>query len=305
MDILFKKLIKWLGIGLGSLVGLLLIALAVIYGLSIMRLNRTYTIPTVALTISTDAAAIAEGKRQFSTRGCVDCHGPDGAGKLVVDDPLLGTVMAANLTTGAGGIGTSYQDSDWERAIRHGVKPNGKPLFIMPSHEYYPTNNSDIAALVAYIKALSPVDHTPAPIYVGPLGHLLHATGLFPVVPAEVIDHNAPRPEEVAKGKTKEYGAYLANTCKGCHGAELSGGPIPGVPSEPPYPANLTPDVATGLGTWQEADFVKVIRTGVRPDGTALATAMPWPAFKEMSDDELGALWLYLQSMPAKAEGNR
>lgn len=300
-----KKLLKWIGIGLGALVGTIALALAVLCTVSLVKFNRQYTIAATTLTIPSDAATIAEGQRQFHTRGCIDCHGEDGAGKMVVDDPLLGTVMAANLTAGNGGIGATYQASDWERAIRHGVKPNGKPLFIMPSHEYYPTNDSDLAALIAYVQSLPPVDHTPTPVAVGPLGHVLHATGMFPVVPAEVIDHTAPRPQAVAKGKTKAYGEYLANTCKGCHGAGLTGGAIPGVPTEPPYPANLTPDLTTGLGQWQEADFVTALRTGVRPDGTALAASMPWPAFKNMTDEELGALWLYLQSVPAQAEGNR
>lgn len=159
--------------------------------------------------------------------------------------------------------------------------------------------------MISYVKSLAPVDQRPVPIYVGPTARILHATGLFPLVPTEVIDHSAPRPQDVAKGKTKEYGEYLANTCKGCHGAGFSGGPIPGIPAQPPYPANLTADVATGLGSWQEADFVTALRTGIRPDGTLIASAMPWQTFQGLTDDELDALWLYLQSVPTQAAGNR
>ena len=97
--------------------------------------------------------------------------------------------------------------------------------------------------------------------------------------------------------RRREYGEYLANTCKGCHGAGFSGGPIPGIPAQPPYPANLTADVATGLGSWQEADFVTALRTGIRPDGTLITSAMPWQTFQGLTDDELDALWLYLQSV--------
>jgi mono/diheme cytochrome c family protein len=105
---------------------------------------------------------------------------------------------------------------------------------------------------------------------------------------------------------TKEYGAYVAQTCTGCHGQTLSGGPIPGVPAEPPYPANLTPDPATGLGHWTEADFFAAIREGKRPDGSAInPTAMPWPNFSQMSDTEISAVWVYLQSIPAKPHGQR
>ncbi len=301
-----KKVFKWIGLGLCAVIGLLLIALVTIYVISNMRLNKTYDIPATALTIPTDAAAIAEGQRQFSTRGCVDCHGPDGAGKMVVEDPLVGTVMASNLTAGQGGIASNYAEgADWERAIRHGIGPDGKGLVIMPSHEFYPINDEDLANLVAFIQSLPPVDHETAPIAVGPLGRILHITGIATLLPAEIIDHQAPRPAAVAKGATKEYGEYLAKSCTGCHGNNLSGGPIPGVPAEAPYPRNLTPDMETGLGTWQEGDFVQTIRTGIRPDGSALAAGMPWQAFSAMTDDELSAIWLYLQSVPAQPYGNR
>ncbi len=301
-----KKIFKWIGLAVGTVIGLLLVALVAIYLLSSLRLNKTYTIPSAALTISTDAATLAEGQRQFSTRGCIDCHGSDGGGKMVVDDPLVGTVMASNLTSGIGGVAGQYQTSrDWEWAIRHGVGADGKPLVIMPSQEYYPMNDSDLGALIAYIQALPPVAHEVTAITVGPLGRILHVVGLVTLLPAEVIDHNAPRPAVVAKGATKEYGEYLAKTCTGCHGATLSGGPMPGVPAAAPYPRNLTPHLETGLGKWQEADFVQAIRTGMRPDGSPLAASMPWQAFSAMTDEELSALWLYLQSVPAKPYGNR
>ena len=300
-----KKGLKWIGIVIGSLLGILLVALTTIYVLSIVRLQKSYTIPPTTLTVPTDAASIAEGQRQFFTRGCIDCHGENGAGKMVVNDPLLGTIMGSNLTPGQGGVGQLYQAADWERAIRHGVGYDGRPLVIMPSHEYNPINDEDLSAIMAYVASLPPVDQERAPLSLGPLGRILHVSGMLTVVPAEVIDHTAPRPATVARAATKEYGAYLAKTCTGCHGATLSGGPIPGVPSDGPAPRNLTPDATTGIGAWQEADFVTAIRTGVRPDGSQLSTAMPWPAFQQMTDEELQALWLYLQSVPAKPYGNR
>jgi hypothetical protein len=62
----------------------------------------------------------------------------------------------------------------------------------------------------------------------------------------------------------------------------------------------------TGLGQWTEADFVRALRTGQRPDQTAInPKAMPWPVLGQMTDTELSALWLYLQSVPAKSHGNR
>lgn len=301
-----KKLLKWLGLGLAGLVGLLIVAIAGVYLLSSMQLNKSYAVEPEPVAVPTAAAAIAEGQRQYTTHGCGDCHGPDGAGALVIDDPLFGRISGSNLTPGAGGIGQSYSNLDWVRAIRHGVAPDGRPLLVMPSHEYNPLNDDDLGAMMAYLKSMPPVDNQPPANTVGLLGRILLVTGLVPVLPAGRINHTAPRPTAVARGATVEYGYYLSQSCIGCHGEGLSGGPIPGLPPEPPLPRNLTPDAATGLGNWSQEDFLVAIREGQRPDGTAInPKAMPWPSFKLMTDEELQALWLYLRSVPAQPYGNR
>lgn len=300
-----KKVLKWLGIILAGLVGLILLAFVGVYFMSESRLHKTYDVQPETVTIPTDAEAIAEGKRLFATRGCMDCHKENGAGGEFINDPLLGRVSASNLTAGQGGVGGTFTNSDWVRAIRHGVDPSGRPLWIMPSQEFNAINDADLGALIAYVKSLPPVDQDITANSLGPLGRVLLVADQIPVLPAEKIDHNAPRPAAVEPGVTKEYGAYLAQTCSGCHGATLSGGPIPGVPAEPPYPANLTPEPETGLGKWTEQDFMKAIREGKRPDGSSLDTQMPWPNFSQMSDVEISALWLYLQSVPAKPYGQR
>jgi hypothetical protein len=66
--------------------------------------------------------------------------------------------------------------------------------------------------------------------------------------------------------------------------------------------ANLTP---TGIGKWTQADFVKAMRSGIRPDGRILSAAMPWPYMRLMTDDELSALWVYLRSLPPKDSRGR
>ncbi len=302
-----KRIFKWIAWILGIILGLLVAALLGVYLVSGLRLNKTYTVQPAAVTIPTGEAAVAEGQRQFFTHGCIDCHATDGAGKLVVDDPLLGAITGANLTPGQGGIGTTFSDTDWVRAIRHGLGPDGKALVIMPSLDYNKMNDEDLGNMVAYLKSLPAVDRTPPPLSLGPLARVLIAGQFFPILPAEFIDHDAPRPAAIATGPTAEYGHYLASqTCMSCHGEGLSGGPIPGVPQDPPLPLNLTPDKETGLGNWSQADFVRAIRQGQRPDGAAInPVKMPWPAFQRLTDEELTALWLYLRSIPAKPYGNR
>jgi hypothetical protein len=82
--------------------------------------------------------------------------------------------------------------------------------------------------------------------------------------------------------------------CRTCHGDALSGGKDPN-PAAPPAP-NLSP--AGELGGWTEAGFVNTLRTGRTPGGRQLSDFMPWKYFGRLTDDELRAIWLYLQSLP-------
>lgn len=65
------------------------------------------------------------------------------------------------------------------------------------------------------------------------------------------------------------------------------------------YPANITPDRDTGIGTWSQEDIVKVLRTGIRPDGRPLAPMMPWRSYAALNDADIEALAAFLKSVPA------
>jgi mono/diheme cytochrome c family protein len=65
------------------------------------------------------------------------------------------------------------------------------------------------------------------------------------------------------------------------------------------YARNLTPDVETGIGSWSEADIIKALKLGQRPDGSPLLPPMPWPNYSRMTDEDLAALAAYLKSIPA------
>ena len=169
----------------------------------------------------------------------------------------------------------------------------------MPVGDFKNLSDADTAALVAHLQMLPSSDHAPAPFEIRPLGRVLYAIGKLELVPAEDIDH-APRVRiSPVQGPNADYGAYLAQTCTGCHGQDFAGQRVPGTPPELPEAANLTPH-ATGLQGWSEADFVKVIRQGVRPDGRELHGFMPWKVYAAMTDDELRAIWLHLASLPEK-----
>ncbi len=250
------------------------------------------------------SGTVARGEHIALTRGCTDCHAEDFGGAVFADEMPVFRLSATNLTPG--GVGAGYTDADWIRSIRHGIGPDNKPHLFMPSYEYYYLSDADLGALITYLKSLPTVVRTLPENAVGPLGRVLFMAGQLPLVPAEMIDHGAPRPLAPPRGVTAEYGAYLAVGCSGCHGTGFSGGTIPGVPPDWPRATNITPDPETGIGEWTREDFFRAMREGVRPDGTSLRPEfMPWPNMGRLHDDEMEALWLYLSRLEARPIGGR
>ena len=159
---------------------------------------------------------------------CAACHSaslaaPNLAGKSSWISPPA-RLGAPNLTSGAGGIGGRYTAADWARTIRHGVRPDGTPLLFMPTANFYHLSDADLGAIIAYIKSMPPVDNQPPGSQIYPLGRALMVAGLLGL-PAEEIDHSAPRIPAPPPGRTAEYGRYLTtiSTCRDCHGAEPFG----------------------------------------------------------------------------------
>ncbi|MBD0275149.1 MAG: c-type cytochrome [Acetobacteraceae bacterium] len=122
----------------------------------------------------------------------------------------------------------------------------------------------------------------------------------------------APTATAQQQSAPRSRGEYLATImdCGGCHtGGALAGQPDPklhlagsgigfGIPGLGVfYPPNLTPDRETGLGAWTEADIVRAVRTGVRPDGRVLAPVMPWHNYAALTDGDARALAAYLKSL--------
>lgn len=300
-----KPFLKWTAIVLVVFACLIFTATIILYGWSSHRLGTIYDIAPATVLVNFDEPTIDRGRHILNIRGCRDCHGEDLGGAVFIDEPVLGRLVGTNLTPGAGGVGQAYDDADWVRAIRHGVGPDGKPLIFMPSYEYFPLDDDDLGSLIAYLKSLEPIDRELPGSRVGPLGRALFLAGELPLLSAEMIDHAATVPKAPSVGPTAEYGAYLATGCVGCHGMGYSGGKIPGTPPDWPAAANITPH-ETGIGNWTYEQYEILMRTGVRPDGREVDPQfMPWPVTNHMTDDELQAIWAYLQSLPPKEAGNR
>ena len=271
---------------------LVLLAGVVLYVLSERRINRTYQVSTPSITVPSDAEAIARGKRLVTiVAPCADCHGNDFGGKQMMNQLAMGTLHAANLTSGRGGIAARYSDEDWVRALMHGVRKDGRSVVFMPSHEFRFTEQNTADA-IAFFRSLPPIDREhPAP-KPGPLARAL-SFGPLPLLPAELIDHDhVTFAKPLASTDPIVRGQHLLDTagCRGCHSPELAGGGGP-----PPGASNITP---VGIGAWSDADFITALRTHVRPNGTKISDSMP-PAYGQMTDDELKSI----RAVPANGAG--
>lgn len=305
-DFIMKKILKYLLYFLLLVVLIVVIAAVIAWMLGDRKAQRRVDVQPAAVAFVTDAEALARGKHLFETRNCMECHGANGAGRAVVDDAKSGfLVQAPNITPSAGSAVAKYTEVDWVRAIRHGVSPAGHALFVMPSEDFNRLSDQDLAALVAYIRSLAPVEGMAAEIRMPFLIKALYGFGLIRDA-AEKIDHSLPPTPAQVPQPTREYGAYLVNGCIGCHGAHLSGGQIPGAPPEWPPAANLTPGSHSAMVQYDTVDkFKAMMRTGKRPDGSTVSPVMPFMGLKLMDDVELEALYLHLKGLAARDGGTR
>ncbi|HEX6708565.1 MAG TPA: cytochrome c [Albitalea sp.] len=299
---------KWIKRSLIAVAGLATLGAA---GLSLgaylgdRKATRHVDVAVRAVAIPADAAGLERGRYLFATRGCVDCHGADGAGHAFIDDKGGFYAKAPNISTGDGSVVAAYRPEDWVRTIRHGVKPDGRPAFIMPSEDYNRLTDTDLGALVAYVKQLPPARGEGLVARVPALVKTLYAAGVIRDA-AEKIDHALPPAAPVPEDGSPAHGAYVANMCQGCHGPHLSGGKIPGGPPDWPAAANLTPGEGSALGRYENADqFIAMLHTGKRPDGSPVSSVMPFTSLRELSDNDAKALYAHLKQLAPVAFGNR
>lgn len=267
---------------------------------------RSISLPAYALSLPTDAASIERGRYLYQSRGCTDCHGRDGAGRVFIDDQGIGLRLAGpHISPGPGSVVAGYTGADWERTLRHGVKPSGKPLMVMPAEDYARWTDADVAAVAAYVQSMPASKGGPAVLQLPLPVRVMYGLGLMPDA-AERIDHSLPPAQPVPEGVTAQHGQYVANSCFGCHGPQLSGGKIPGAPPDWPAAANLTPGAGSAMAHYgSAAEFRAMLRTGKRPDGSAVSKVMPFEALAEMNDTDIDAAYLYLKGLPARETGSR
>jgi mono/diheme cytochrome c family protein len=293
---------KWIArsaIALTVLVSGAAAAFMVLADMGDRKLTRRIEVAVAPVAFRSDAASVERGAYLFKSRGCADCHGADGAGHVVIDDGKGMLVRSPDITPAANGVTAGYTPADWVRTVRHGVKPDGRPLMIMPSEEYNRFVDADLAAVVAYVRQLPAAGGAKAEIHLPMPVKALYAAGVLRDA-SEKIDHTLPPAQPVPEGITAAHGAYVANGCIGCHGAKLAGGKIPGAPPNWPPAAKLTPGPGSALDRYPTAEqFMAMLKTGKRPDGSSVSTVMPFVSLKEMNEVDVRALYLHLRSLPA------
>ena len=143
------------------------------------------------------------------------------------------------------------------------------------------------------------------------LGLALGSSALVSCSSQPAEEAKAPQVEQTMSPLKR--GEYIA-TITGCHDCHTPGG-MYGAPDmhralsgselgwQGPwgvsYPMNLTPDSATGIGSWTGVEIERALRSGVKKDGSPVLPPMPWPDFARLSPEDMAALITYLKSIPA------
>lgn len=244
--------------------------------------------------------------------GCVVCHSPrdrsqpgappvagrEFSGAILEEGPgyrLVAPNLTPDVATGAG----AWTDDMLARAIREGVGHDGRGLGLpMWWWAFRSLSDEDLAAIVAYLRSLPAVANALPPRLLPAAREKERAEGAVPLT--------APVPaRDLADPLVR--GTYLIEIadCLGCHSAweapmnpGLGGGgnPIERF-GEHAFSANLTPD-PTGIGGYTEGIFRGVLRSG---HGGTLHAAMPWVAYRHLTDADIGAIYLALRQLPPVA----
>jgi mono/diheme cytochrome c family protein len=304
-----------------KIVLILCIAVIVLAAVGAMKMHGPRALPgpkvrpLTSLTFERTPARLARGKYLVeAVLTCNHCHSPNDwtkhdapippgmelAGQDMGSDPSLGHLVAPNLTpdpeTGAG----KWTDDMFVRAIREGIGHDGRPLFsLMPYHLYSHLPDEDVASIVVYLRSLPPAKNP------------LPKTQLVPAVMAAIENDPQPVTEPVPAPDLStplKRGTYLVSVigCVECHtpvdshdnlihGMEFGGGQVFEGPWGRVASANLTPD-PSGIPYYDQAFFIKTLRTGY-VGARQLNQFMPWWTFRNMTDEDLAAIFTYLKTL--------
>ena len=273
--------LRWVGIGLGTIVALLIVAAVVIFAWSEMILRQDHEARAETLPRPT-AAEMAEAPRRARVLGCLSCHGEGLRGKLMFEAPGVARVFASNLAE----VAATASDQQLAAGIRQGIGHDKRALFIMPSPMYSRLTDRETAALVAWMRTLPRAPGQSKGFSAGPIGRLGLVMGWFRPGPEGVAEYRTQVP--IALGPEHEAARHVtATNCAECHGPALMGGSA--------GPDEKAPDLRVAAG-YDSAQFRTMMRTGRPPSGKdlGLMSEVARNNFSHMTDAELDALHAYL-----------
>jgi mono/diheme cytochrome c family protein len=281
----------------------------IVAGLSLAACSASGTSPDDDGIHAVDDPGVVDRGRYlvYGPAHCAVCHG-DPQAPYSEDVPLsggrkfdlrpLGTLSAPNITSDpAAGIG-ALSDATLVRSLRYGISRDGRPL--APLMPFADLSDDDLQAVLSYLRTVGPAAQ-PAP------NHDLTVLGRVALKLLKAQGPTQPPPITHRRERTADYGRYLAHTVASCYGCHTQRSELTGEFIGPPFAGgmtfeengqryvspNLTTAAAGRLSGWSEQQFIDYFRAkGALPN----RSPMPWNAFARMTDDDLGAIYRYLNT---------
>jgi cytochrome c553 len=271
----------WLGIA--RVAGLAVLAVGILFvGASEYAIRQRHEVPFKTVAVPHDAASLAEGGRLATLVGCKSCHG-DGKGSVWepvewVNGQIAPPAIARKVA--------HYSDADLERLIRHGVRPDGSVVFVMPVSSMANLADDDLGKVIAWVRSLKPApDDVTASTWFGPVGRWDILIGK--IKPSlEVGDLAEAR-------RPADSGRYFVNAlCSECH--KLNEAQV--------HDGDKVPALAPVAASYSQADFQRLLRTGVGAGGrdVGFMGTIAKENLHALTDDEIAAIHTYLKAEAAK-----
>lgn len=262
---------------LGALLGVIVLGVGGVYGVSEWKLRRQYDAPLTPLHAQ-GLPDVAAGMHMAKVVGCwAGCHGKEAeGGHLFID----GNIVSVSPTLSQ--VLPLYSDDELVRLIRYGVKRDGRTAVGMISHTFWSLGDQDLVNIIAHLRrqpVRPPVNRRRELTFRGRIGLI---TGAWKVS-AEQVDRSIPRWGELPRTTSFERGRYLASiTCSECHGLDFKGNPLEGGPS------------LIVLAGYRPDQFRHLLHTGKPIDGRAIPK-MSWMPDVDFSDQEIADLYNFLR----------
>lgn len=270
--------LKWVGVIAVVIVALALTVPVFLYIASEAVIERRYPLPAIEEPAAPSPRTVARGFHLIQIAGCGDCHGANLEGRLTKGAQPL-RVWSSNLRLSA----ARMSDGEFERALRRGIASDATSLWAMPSADYAYMSETDVAALLAYLRAQGPAGTIrPRPVW----DHEARLA-LFEgrIVPAVLAVRDAPSSLDL--GPRYDGGRYLARiSCGECHGTDLEGAPERSIPDL---------DI---VSFYRRAAFFELLRRGIGAHHRRVPAMMHLSSirFHVFADYEIMALYDYLDA---------